>query len=88
MDNLLSYYGLVDARISTSEKDLPVKNTFFCFVEKNTFFEKLVSQIKFCSSACVIYEWYLIMNSPDMVKEIVAGREPFATGCTIMLANV
>ena len=24
MDNLLSYCGLVDARISTSEKDLPV----------------------------------------------------------------
>ena len=24
MNNLLSYYGLVDARISTSEKDLPV----------------------------------------------------------------
>jgi hypothetical protein len=26
MDNLLSYCGLVDARISTSEKDLPVQN--------------------------------------------------------------
>ena len=25
MDNLLSYCGLVDARISTSEKDLPVQ---------------------------------------------------------------
>ena len=25
MDNLLSYCGLVDARISTSEKDLPQK---------------------------------------------------------------
>ena len=25
MDNLLSYCGLVNARISTSEKDLPVK---------------------------------------------------------------
>ena len=24
MDNILSYFGLVDARISTSEKDLPV----------------------------------------------------------------
>ena len=24
MDNILSYYGLVDARIITSEKDLPV----------------------------------------------------------------
>ena len=24
MNNLLSYYGLVDARISASEKDLPV----------------------------------------------------------------
>ena len=26
MDNLLSYYGLVDARISTTERDLPVSN--------------------------------------------------------------
>ena len=26
MNNLLSYCGLVDARISASEKDLPVKN--------------------------------------------------------------
>ena len=26
MDNLLSYYGLVDARISASENDLPVPN--------------------------------------------------------------
>ena len=39
MNNLLSYCGLVDARISASEKDLPVKygkygndyNVFFCF---------------------------------------------------------
>jgi hypothetical protein len=30
----------------------------------------------------------LIMNSTDMVKKIVASRKPFATGCTIMLANV
>ena len=28
MDNLLSYYGLADARISTSEKDLPVNSRF------------------------------------------------------------
>ena len=28
MDNLLSYYGLVDAGISTSEKDLPVNSGF------------------------------------------------------------
>ena len=26
MDNLLPYCGLIDARISTSEKDLPVRN--------------------------------------------------------------
>ena len=29
MDNLLSYCGLVDARISASEKDLPVHLDFF-----------------------------------------------------------
>ena len=28
MNNLLSYCGLVDARISASEKDLPVKESF------------------------------------------------------------
>ena len=28
MNNLLSYCGLVDARISASEKDLPVTNNF------------------------------------------------------------
>ena len=27
MNNLLSYFGLVDARISASEKDLPVLKT-------------------------------------------------------------
>ena len=27
MNNLLSYCGIVDARISVSEKDLPVHNT-------------------------------------------------------------
>ena len=27
MNNLLSYYGLVDARISASEKDLPVRTS-------------------------------------------------------------
>ena len=27
MDNLLSYCGLVDAKISTSEEDLPVHET-------------------------------------------------------------
>ena len=49
MNNLLSYCGLVDTRISASEKDLPVKNKFFCFDEKNSFCEKIVGQIKFCA---------------------------------------
>ena len=30
MDNLLSSFGLVDARISTSEKDLSVQGILFC----------------------------------------------------------
>ena len=36
MNNLLSYYGLVDARISASEKDLPVVklNFFVRFLEE------------------------------------------------------
>ena len=34
MDNLLSYYGLVDARISTSEKDLPVAIRFWLYYQK------------------------------------------------------
>ena len=29
MNSLLSYCGLIDARISASEKDLPVINNFF-----------------------------------------------------------
>ena len=29
MNNILSYHGLVDARIITSEKDLPIKCTLF-----------------------------------------------------------
>ena len=29
MNNILSYYGLVNARISTSEKDLPVQEPRF-----------------------------------------------------------
>ena len=38
MNNLLSYYGLVDARISAAEKDLPVSHvktnfTYTCFCE-------------------------------------------------------
>ena len=32
MDNLLSYCGLVDARINTSEKDLPVINNLTCIL--------------------------------------------------------
>ena len=41
MNNLLSYCGLVDARISTSEKDLPVTDRYVdykvadCFVGSN-----------------------------------------------------
>ena len=31
MNNLLSFCGLVDARISASEKDLPVTQTFSSF---------------------------------------------------------
>ena len=30
MNNLLSYCGLVDARISASDKDLPVQNLLNC----------------------------------------------------------
>ena len=39
MNNLLSYCGLVDARISASEKDLPVnlelKNSIFTTIERS-----------------------------------------------------
>ena len=35
MDNILSYCGLVDARISTSEKDLPVNQTEKSFGNHN-----------------------------------------------------
>ena len=32
MNNLLSYCGLVDARIRASNKDLPVQSTFLCWL--------------------------------------------------------
>ena len=32
MNNLLSYYGLVDARISASEKDLPLYELYFFYI--------------------------------------------------------
>ena len=38
MNNLLSYCGLIDARISASEKDLPVQ---FQFQEFNSDFKKI-----------------------------------------------
>ena len=33
MNNLLSYYGLIDARIRPSNKDLPVMG-YFCFLTR------------------------------------------------------
>ena len=51
MNNLLSYFGYVDARISASEKDLPVpskvkseRKNMFCD-KKNS--EELVDQLAF-----------------------------------------
>ena len=34
MNNLLSYYGLIDARISASEKDLPVLPRFVSLIQE------------------------------------------------------
>ena len=39
MNNLLSYRGLDDARISAPEKDLSVQDNFFCFVLKQSAFK-------------------------------------------------
>ena len=44
MNNLLSYCGLVDARISASEKDLPVRIGILC--QPKRFIEKCFHQIQ------------------------------------------
>ena len=44
MNNLLSYCGLVDARISASEKDLPV-NKYLDFGRMTTIARKMPFQI-------------------------------------------
>ena len=43
MNNLLSYYGLVDARITASEKDLPVPK--FLELTVDTFFFDKVEKL-------------------------------------------
>ena len=47
MNNILSYCGIVDARISASEKDLPTTGTF---TSKESNAEKLVGVVKFIYS--------------------------------------
>ena len=51
MDNLLSYFGLVDARISTSGKNLPIwsgiLNFKFRIVFWNIFFGRFEKRIAF-----------------------------------------
>ena len=34
MNNILSYCGLVDVKINTSDKDLPVINLFYCVTDR------------------------------------------------------
>ena len=47
MSNLLSYFGLVDARISASEKDLPVLLHFFSlFRVEQAIFQNIQTQIR------------------------------------------
>jgi hypothetical protein len=41
MTNLLSYCGLVDSRISASDKDLPI-TIFFLFIKNTIFFSEFV----------------------------------------------
>ena len=45
MNNLLSYCGLVDARISTSEKDLPVKEMPGVYTKISSF-AKFIKKLK------------------------------------------
>ena len=65
MNNLLSYCGLVDARISASEKDLPVmlNQKFFYFDEKTVFVKNQFVKLSFVLYIQVLkeymYEWYL-----------------------------
>ena len=43
IDNLLSYCGLVDARISTSDKDLPLQTLLFVLAFKTMFVHNVLN---------------------------------------------
>ena len=73
MNNLLSYCGLVDARISASEKHLPVISTFArgfsSLVLKR--FAKIESQV-FLLKVCVkINPFFSLLDRPDILFSVV-----------------
>ena len=55
MNNLLLYCGLVDARISASEKDLHVKNSSEFSWILHTYFENIKPMIPYDLYICAIF---------------------------------
>ena len=61
LDNLLSYCGLVDARISTSKKDLPVSDSYQSHAGLISLFSPDFSLIWHAFSSC-LFAWKFLLN--------------------------
>ena len=63
MNNMLSYYGLIDTRMRASDKDLPVKTEFFKFVWQ-------LLHVK-CTGSCVFkWKWHHKMSLRTSVNNL------------------
>ena len=83
MNNLLSYCGLVDARISSSEKDLPVYQLFVLFVD--IILENCdVQYFHYVHTFCTIRSFLLLRNTVKIVLGcrvcMLYARPPVGTG--------
>ena len=77
MNNLLSYCGLVDARISASEKDLPVIKIEDCrLIDINA----LVAYMKFCAE-------YVTRNIPALLFKYTKVRTRVKTSKATVLSG-
>ena len=72
MNNLSSYCGLTDSRMSNSEKDLPVCKTFHPKCLKITVV--MLGYITFDSNGPKSYKWKRY-SANTLVKKVVVGKE-------------
>ena len=70
MNNLLSYYGLVDTRISASEKDLPV--LYYLKIQGHGIIKKFS-----------IYRLYLENIANVTISLVIGTTESFVLGLTM-----